>query len=104
MEFAPPHIVIDYHFPGWHPLKRPEYCGSEWILSRRDNHGIGCNHDIAADPEVSRVETVDICISSYHPVNTDPAIPAIQLIAKPAGGSKTIEVSLPPLLLAIKGL
>jgi len=45
-----------------------------------------------------------ICIGSYRFVNTDPAIAAIQLITISSGGSKAIEVTLPPLLVAIERL
>ncbi|PKN61092.1 MAG: hypothetical protein CVU57_31260 [Deltaproteobacteria bacterium HGW-Deltaproteobacteria-15] len=37
-------------------------------------------------------------------MNTDPAIAAIQLITISSGGSKTIEVTLPPLLITIERL
>jgi len=41
---------------------------------------------------------------SYRFVNTDPAIAAVQLITISCGGSKTIEVTLTPLLIAIERL
>ena len=43
-------------------------------------------------------------MGSYRSVNTDPAVAAIQLITISSGGSKAIEVTLPPLLIAIERL
>jgi hypothetical protein len=40
----------------------------------------------------------------YCPMNTDLAVPAVHLIAIPAGGSKTIKAPFPPLSFAIERL